>query len=127
MEEAGWRYILQPELEKEFGFILSAIIVAVIWSVWHLPLFFIPGAGQYGNNFGLFVISVVGLSFAIGAIRKISNSVFLCVLYHCIVNAGLNTFNIKDNFTGNIITTLLLIAVSIIIVFIYKQKEKATA
>ncbi|MDR1220404.1 MAG: CPBP family intramembrane metalloprotease [Treponema sp.] len=43
LEEAGWRYILQPELDKKYGFIISAIIVAPIWAIWRLPLFFIPG------------------------------------------------------------------------------------
>jgi membrane protease YdiL (CAAX protease family) len=39
LEEAGWRYILQPELDKKHGFVISAIIVAPIWAIWHLPLF----------------------------------------------------------------------------------------
>ena len=120
MEEAGWRYILQPELDKKYGFIISSIIVAVIWSVWHIPLFFIPDCSQYGTDFWLFSIDVFGLAFALGAIRKISNNVFLCILYHCIHNAGSVTFNINDTLLGNGITSGLLIIISIIIVFIYK-------
>ena len=30
LEEAGWRYILQPELEKKCSFTLSTIIVSVV-------------------------------------------------------------------------------------------------
>ena len=40
MEEAGWRYITFPELDKKFGFAVSAAITGVIWAIWHLPLFF---------------------------------------------------------------------------------------
>ncbi len=31
LEEAGWRYILQPELEKEYSFTTSTLIVSIIW------------------------------------------------------------------------------------------------
>ena len=35
-EEVGWRMILQPELEKEFGFHIATIFTAIIWWLWHL-------------------------------------------------------------------------------------------
>jgi len=122
MEEAGWRYILQPEWEKRYGYVLSSVMVAVIWALWHLPLFFIPGASQYGTNFGFFAISVFGLTFALGAIHKISNSVFLCVLFHCIVNAGFSVFIYSPTFWGTVAAAGLLIMVSAIGVFIYRRK-----
>lgn len=31
LEEAGWMYILQPELDKEYGFVLSSIFTGIIW------------------------------------------------------------------------------------------------
>lgn len=43
LEELGWRYILQPYLEKEFSFGIATLFTAFIWAVWHLPLFFIKG------------------------------------------------------------------------------------
>jgi hypothetical protein len=124
MEEAGWRYILQPELDKKYRFILSSIIVAVIWSVWHLPLFFIPEVGQYGENFGLFAIGVLGLTFALGAIRKISGNVFLCVLFHCIANAGTTTFIFQRTLPGVAVMSGLMIIFSTIAVFAYKSQKK---
>ena len=124
MEEAGWRYILQPELDKKYRFILSSVIVAVIWSVWHLPLFFISDVGQYGENFGLFALGVLGLTFALGAIRKISGNVFLCVLFHCIANAGTTTFAIQRTLPGVAVMSGLMIIVSTIAVFAYKSQKK---
>ena len=87
LEEAGWRYITFPVLDKKFGFVLSALITGIIWALWHLPLFFTPGVSQYGQSFLLFSINVMGLSFCLAAIRKVTNSVWLCVLCHSIVNA----------------------------------------
>jgi membrane protease YdiL (CAAX protease family) len=124
LEEAGWRYILQPELDKNFNYILSSVIVAPIWAVWHLPLFFIPGVSQYGTNFGIFAIGVVGLTFVLGAIRKITGSVFLCVLFHSMVNAGYGTFIITQTLVRNIIGAIVLIIVSVMSVFINKKRAR---
>jgi membrane protease YdiL (CAAX protease family) len=123
LEEAGWRYILQPELDKKYGFIISAIIVAPIWAAWHLPLFFIPGVLQYGTSFWLFAIFVFGLTFALGAIRKITKNVFLCVLFHSMMNAGSNTFIIRQTLLGNGITAASLIVISIVAVFICEKRQ----
>lgn len=45
-EEYGWRYYLQPLLQKRFGLIRGTIILGVVWGLWHLPLdlfFYSPG------------------------------------------------------------------------------------
>ena len=111
LEEAGWRYILQPELEKKYPFTVSTILVSVIWWLWHLPLFYIQGAGQFGQYFA-FGINVLGLSFALASIRKNTGSVWLCVLFHCIVNSFSGIFIIHDNIWGNIAATMILILCS---------------
>lgn len=124
LEEAGWRYVLQPELDKKFGYTLSAVIVSAIWAVWHLPLFFIAGAGQSEMSFGLFAIGVIGLTFALGALRKITKSVFLCVLLHSLVNAGSGVFLIKDTLAGVAVMTALLASISVCAVALYERKTK---
>ena len=125
LEEAGWRYILFPELEKRFRFVPSAVITGVIWWLWHLPLFFIPGVSQYGQSFLGFGIGVMGMSFALGALRKHTGSVFLCVLLHCIHNALYGIYTVHETYVGSIITTVLLITVSVIWTAICeRQSEK---
>lgn len=37
-EEFGWRYFLQPRLQKIYGKRLGVIILGPIWGIWHLPL-----------------------------------------------------------------------------------------
>ncbi len=112
LEEAGWRYILQPELEKKYSFAISTIIVSIIWWLWHLPLFYIQGVGQYGQNYFAFGINVLGLSFALASIRKNTDSVWLCVLFHCIVNSLMGIYIINDNIWGNIAAAAILIICS---------------
>lgn len=112
LEEAGWRYILQPELEKKYSFTVSTVIVSIIWWLWHLPLFYIQGVSQYGQSYLAFGINVLGLSFALASIRKNTGSVWLCVLFHCIVNSLSGIYIIRDNIWGNITETVILILCS---------------
>lgn len=39
-EEYGWRYYLQPILQKKFGLKKGVLILGVVWGLWHLPLDF---------------------------------------------------------------------------------------
>lgn len=39
-EEFGWRYFLQPRLQKLYGKRLGVIILGFIWGIWHAPLCF---------------------------------------------------------------------------------------
>lgn len=123
LEEAGWRYILQPELEKKYNFVISTLIVSVIWWLWHLPLFYIQGVGQFGQNFFIFGINVLGLSFALACIRKTTKSVWLCVLFHCLINSLSGIYIVNDNILGNFVSAVILIFVSLILVKIKHKKE----
>lgn len=109
LEEAGWRYILQPELEKKYSFTISTIIVSIIWWLWHLPLFYIQGVFQYGQNYVVFGINILGLSFALASIRKNTGSIWLCVLFHCIQNSLSGIYIINDNMCSNITATIIMI------------------
>ncbi|GHV70985.1 CPBP family intramembrane metalloprotease [Spirochaetia bacterium] len=122
LEEAGWRYILQPELEKKFNFTISTLIVAIIWWIWHLPLFFIQDVVQYGQSYFGFGITVFGLSFALASLRKNVNSVWLCVLLHCTINALNGIYIVNDNIYGKITTAIIYIVLSYIIIGIQKKK-----
>jgi membrane protease YdiL (CAAX protease family) len=123
LEEAGWRYITYPFLRKKCGFILAALIVTIIWWVWHMPLFFIPETSQYHKDFLVFGIMVLGMSFMLAAIREITGSVWLCILCHAIINSAGNFFHydMYGSYLASSITTASLMIISIIIVLIYRR------
>ena len=60
-EETGWTGFATPHLQKQFSPWLSAVILGVIWAVWHLPGFFIPSEMGAFNpvNFIFFVLSSI--------------------------------------------------------------------
>lgn len=115
LEETGWRYILQPEYEKKYNFVTANILTGIIWAVWHFPLFHIVGVAQYHTDFLIFFINVLGLTFALGAIRSVTQNIWLCILFHTLANAIQSVFIIKQTILGVIISTIFLIIISLII------------
>ena len=39
-EEYGWRYYLQPVMQKRFGVRGGVLLLGVVWGLWHLPIDF---------------------------------------------------------------------------------------
>ena len=123
LEEAGWRYILQPELEEKYPYIVATIIVSVIWWLWHFPLFYINGVGQEGQSYIAFGFGVFGIAFALACVRKCTNSVWLCVLLHCIVNASGGIYKINDGIPGKAVMAGIMAAITLLIVYFNDKKK----
>jgi membrane protease YdiL (CAAX protease family) len=87
LEELGWRGVAQPEMERGFRRPAAAVVVGLIWSLWHLPLFFLPGVRQYGANFPLFAIGLVGGALILAWLYGRTESILLCILFHAGWNA----------------------------------------
>jgi len=61
-EELGWRGYALPRLLDRWSPATAALILGVIWGVWHLPVFVIPGFPQNDLNFWWFVVGTVTLT-----------------------------------------------------------------
>jgi len=105
LEEGGWRGYLQPALEKKFHVAIAVIIVSLIWVMWHLPYFFLPGNHQ-GTNFLMYTLTCVAISFALTAIHKLTKSVLICTLFHGLVNTL--AIGIGANFKNNIFVLMVV-------------------
>uniref|UniRef100_UPI0038737CAB CPBP family intramembrane glutamic endopeptidase n=1 Tax=Wolbachia endosymbiont (group A) of Andrena haemorrhoa TaxID=2953976 RepID=UPI0038737CAB len=58
-EEIGWRgYLLKNLKSKISNFYIRAIIVGIIWSVWHIPTYVVAGSALWkdGLHSRLFVL-----------------------------------------------------------------------
>ena len=61
-EEAGWRGFALPRLEAKYSALRSSLILGVIWTFWHLPLFFLTGQTQVGIPLPFYLALVVTLT-----------------------------------------------------------------
>ena len=122
-EEVGWRMILQPELEKKYGFHAAIWMTAVIWWVWHTPLFFIQGTANASMNYFLFGIMCLTLSYALGVIQKISGGIFPCILTHCLINGLSATFVFQFSAMSCCLTLLVVILLSVFILKFTPEKK----
>ncbi|HMC55296.1 MAG TPA: CPBP family intramembrane glutamic endopeptidase [Gemmatimonadaceae bacterium] len=86
-EEIGWRGYALPRLAERFGLASASVILGVVWSLWHLPVFFIPGLDQFGQSLPVYVLRVIAMSVAFAWLfRNTSGSLLLAVVMHAAVN-----------------------------------------
>lgn len=95
-EEIGWRGYALPRLGARFGYGAGSAILGVLWALWHLPVFFmLPGNGNYGQSFPLFLVGTTALSIAMGWLFvNTKGSILLAMLMHAAVN---NTHDIVQS------------------------------
>jgi hypothetical protein len=86
-EELGWRGYALPRLTSAVGLGPASVMLGVIWAVWHLPLFFIPGTGSDGQSFPLYLLHVTAVSVAMAWLYwRAEGSLLLVMLMHASVN-----------------------------------------
>lgn len=91
-EEMGWRGAAFEELLHRLNYFKAQLLAALLWAIWHIPLFYIPGSyqndlGLYTTAFWMFFINVVLVSFITGWIYVRSNrSILMAIVFHYTIN-----------------------------------------
>ena len=88
-EEYGWRFFLQPRLQKKFGKIKGVILLGVIWGIWHLPLvlFYYSTPENFFYALTTQIIVCIFLSIVFAYFYEKSGSIWCVVLLHFMNNA----------------------------------------
>lgn len=86
-EEIGWRGYALPRLARILGPGGASVVLGLIWALWHLPLFFLPGSGSHGQSFPVYLLYVTSLSVVMAWLYwKTSRSLLLVMIMHASVN-----------------------------------------
>lgn len=86
-EEPGWRGFALPVLQSRYGPTRASLLLGLIWSGWHLPLFLLPGWTT--SPFWIYAIVITALSVIITFGYNLSGgSVIAAILLHNTFNAG---------------------------------------
>ena len=81
-EEIGWRGFLLRHLLEQRSPLVAALLVGVVWALWHTPLYFIPGMPSYGGPFLAFAAWAMSLSFLLTWLWIGTRSVLLATVMH---------------------------------------------
>jgi membrane protease YdiL (CAAX protease family) len=83
IEEFGWRGLALPLLQRKMTPIWAALIIGVIWGLWHTPAFLLSGTEQSAWSFLPFFTGTIALSVIVTPLFNASRgSIFLPALFH---------------------------------------------
>lgn len=128
-EEAGWRGFALKRMLRSLNPFKSAVLLGIVWTLWHLPLFFIKGTTQnLLAGFGLlpalfcYLLYTVMISILITLLYIMNGgSVFATVLFHTMGNLSLGLVPLILSKIGAVILLLVLFIVSAVIIYRYRE------
>ena len=135
MEEFGWRGFMLPRLLKSGSALRAALIVGVVWALWHAPINYM-GLSKYGWDAVpilsvLFLLPIVQTIPMVWIHNSAKSSMLLMVLMHVSITGGFIVFSLPNptaaaELKGDLITagTLALAAVAVIAVFGVKRMTR---
>ncbi len=125
-EELGWRGYAIESLASKLNYFKATLVFGILWSIWHLPMFFIPNSYQaelLQEDLILvvnFFISIVPLAFMISWFcKKNSGSILGAILVHFIVNITQEIFQVSPY--TKCIQTIILVLIAFAIVSTNKK------
>jgi membrane protease YdiL (CAAX protease family) len=88
-EEFGWRGYAQEPLQKHMGVIPASLLIGLVWGLWHLPLWVMPGDGHSTYPYIAFLIMTTSISIIYGWLYNASNQKLITVIiFHAMSNTA---------------------------------------
>ena len=126
-EELGWRGYALDGLQARFNALVSSLILGTVWSLWHLPLFFMRGTFQHD------VLKFGTLDFWSFISGPVITSILFTWIYNNTDRSTLSAilFHFMANFTGELMpltvqaraySLVLVTILSVIVVIIWGPK-----
>ncbi len=86
-EELGWRGFALPRLQTKYNALVSSLILGVIWTFWHIPLFFTAGAAQMSIPFPIYLVLVTTITIYLTWLyNNTRGSLIITILAHFFFN-----------------------------------------
>lgn len=97
-EEYGWRYYLQPILQRRFGLRRGVIFLGIIWGMWHLPLnlFYYNSLDGAMQSIITQVGTCIGMGIFFGWAYMKTNNIWVPVILHFLHNSRLGIFGFEE-------------------------------
>lgn len=114
-EELGWRGFALPRLIDRLGPALATLVLAVIWALWHAPMFFVAGSLQEGTSLVLFAASIICWSSIHTVLYQWARpSCVANMVFHASANMMLNLVHLPETLTPFLVAAYVLIAAMVL-------------
>lgn len=116
-EEIGWRGFLADHFLKKYSTIASALLVWVIWGIWHIPLFWIVSSFMQlgvGGTIGWTVGLLSGSILLTWMYQASGYSIFIVALWHTAFNFSTAT-DATVGLPAAIISTAVMVAAVVLL------------
>ena len=123
-EEFGWRGFALDLLQERNSAITASLILGVIWSLWHLPLFFIEGTTQAAIPMIEYFLQTIVLSILYTWLyNNTGGSLLVVILFHAVANTSAAVVPFWTSELGRWIDFGLLIATTGIVLSVWGTRH----
>lgn len=92
-EEYGWRGYALDRMQARFGSLKAGILLGAIWTLWHLPFWFMTNSGMEGTPLPIYTLYTISLSVVIAWVYNgTGKNVLVSILFHTMANFVSNLF-----------------------------------
>ena len=136
-EELGWRGFAFPWLQRMMNPLAAALVIGIVWGLWHLPLFVLPGSSQHTLiSHGAVLLWVSGffaqtivLSLFLSWLIARTKSIIVTILAHASANVAysvLAVFGLYTAWPALVLYVVLLITavLSLTAKYLYQMPSK---
>ena len=125
-EEVGWRGLAQPRLQPRRGALVAAIVVGVLWSLWHLWPVLTPGGlattGVAGVVLTFVRLTATSVVYA-WLLNSTRGSLLIVMLAHAGHNIAAQVVPLPGgNQQADPVTALLYVAAAVLVLLFYGSK-----
>ncbi|MBP8969784.1 MAG: CPBP family intramembrane metalloprotease [Lachnospiraceae bacterium] len=86
-EEYGWRYYLQPIMQKKFGITAGTLLLGVVWAVWHIGADFMYYTTESGPQMLVTqCITCISLAIFLGYVYLKTKNIWAVAIMHLLNN-----------------------------------------
>lgn len=142
-EELGWRGYALPRLQMRHSALTSSLIIGVVWTFWHIPLFWVPGAALAPwetvnvTSVSTYLVSTVGTAIIFTWLFNNSRgSILIAIVLHMTINAsGRVLFSMFPELTEDALSNIVTLAIilkwavvaTLILVFGWRRLSRRSA
>lgn len=115
-EEFGWRGFALERLQTHYGPIKATLILGVIWSFWHLPLFFMLNTVQSHLPIWEFMLQNTLLAYFYTLVfNRTEGNMVLMILLHAVMNTSAAIFPYWQSELGRFIGFGILFVMVVVV------------